>query len=287
MRYRCCDKAYRRRRHTFIVCLMLLLVVAVLQNTIRSIPTYSRIPTIFVITPTVARLEQKADLTRLSNTLRLVPNLHWIIIEDAEIKTPMATNFLASCRISYTHLNSSTPQSSRQNKTRHRGVMQRNAGLDWIREQQFKSGVVYFGDDDNTYDIQVFEEMRYTKRVSIWPVGLAGGLVYETPFVKEGKVIGFRSSSKRRMFATDMAGFAVSVKLLNDKPSVQFRMTANAGFLEDDLLKQLGISLNDLEPKADECSKVLVWHTKTQRTNLGWEGRLKHELNKSNKTLEV
>ena len=32
-----------------------------------------------------------------------------------------------------------------------------------------------------SYHVQLFEEMRYTKGVSVWPVGLAGGLMVEKP----------------------------------------------------------------------------------------------------------
>ena len=32
-------------------------------------------------------------------------------------------------------------------------------------------GVIYFADDDNTYSLDLFEEMRYTQTVSVWPVG--------------------------------------------------------------------------------------------------------------------
>ncbi len=38
-------------------------------------------------------------------TLRLVPNLHWIVVEDAEHKTNLVSNFLRSCGVPYTHLN--------------------------------------------------------------------------------------------------------------------------------------------------------------------------------------
>ena len=41
-----------------------------------------------------------------------------------------------------------------------RGVSNRNRGLQWIRANATK-GVVYFADDDNTYDIRLFEEVRY------------------------------------------------------------------------------------------------------------------------------
>ena len=41
------------------------------------------IPMIYAITPTYARPHQRSDLTKMCNTLLLVPNLHWIIIEDS------------------------------------------------------------------------------------------------------------------------------------------------------------------------------------------------------------
>ena len=40
---------------------------------------------------------------------------------------------------------------------------QRNRGLKWIRENHglsdTRNGVVYFGDDDNGYDVKLFEEV--------------------------------------------------------------------------------------------------------------------------------
>lgn len=40
-----------------------------------------------------------------------------------------------------------------------RGVSNRNRGLQWIRANA-TTGVFYFADDDNTYDIQLFDEVR-------------------------------------------------------------------------------------------------------------------------------
>lgn len=39
-----------------------------------------------------------------------------------------------------------------------RGVSNRNRGLEWIRENA-KTGVFYFADDDNSYDLQLFDEV--------------------------------------------------------------------------------------------------------------------------------
>lgn len=39
-----------------------------------------------------------------------------------------------------------------------RGVSNRNRGLQWIRANATR-GVFYFADDDNTYDIELFDEV--------------------------------------------------------------------------------------------------------------------------------
>lgn len=63
----------------------------------------------------------------------------------------------------------------------------RRAALKWLREN-VQEGVMYFGDDDNTVDLQLFDEIRQTKKVSMFPVGLIGGFGVSTPIVKDGKV---------------------------------------------------------------------------------------------------
>ncbi|XP_052767592.1 galactosylgalactosylxylosylprotein 3-beta-glucuronosyltransferase 3-like [Mya arenaria] len=229
------------------------------------------IPRIYIVTPTHTRLTQKADLTRLSYTLRLVPNIRWIVVEDADQPSDIVKNLLASSELHYTHLFAKTrPESLKKTAERwrpHRGVDQRNEAIRWIRQNAKQTGVVYFADDDNTYDIRLFEEMRYTKKMSVWPVGLVAGIRYEAPKVRNGKVVGWHTSLPRNI-STDMAGFAVSLQLLDDNAGAQFRATAASGYLEADFIKQLGVTLSDLEPRAEECTKVLVWHTKTEKSSI-------------------
>lgn len=45
-----------------------------------------------------------------------------------------------------------------KNGAKPRGVSNRNRGLQWIRANATK-GVLYFADDDNTYDIALFDEV--------------------------------------------------------------------------------------------------------------------------------
>ncbi|VDO45125.1 unnamed protein product, partial [Onchocerca flexuosa] len=46
------------------------------------------LPFIYFITPTYRRPTQKADLIRLAQTLAHVPNLYWIVVEDANDTSP-------------------------------------------------------------------------------------------------------------------------------------------------------------------------------------------------------
>ena len=360
-----------------------------------------------MITPTYARLNQKADLTRLSYTLILVPRLHWIIVEDSEEPTSLVTNFLSRLQqevipdfcsdLKVTRLNVATPDEFKlrardPNWLKPRGVLQRNLGLQWIRSQyrkhrqtrsvvndekagheskvrqtraastqetrtrskQFQeynwnpdveekdvrrerrkvvddgqeekkedgksklkdngndddsqhdvydyfsaSSVVYFADDDNTYDIRLFEEMRWTKKVSVWPVAFVGGLKVEKPFVsdtdssdhekekghlkqqtrekKKEHVIGFNAVWKPdRPYPIDMAGFAVSLRLIIEKEDAVFTYQVPRGYQESHLLSQVIESREDLEPKASSCTQVLVWHTRTEKPKVGGERRLEY-----------
>ena len=71
-----------------------------------------------------------------------------------------------------------------KHKIRPRGVANRRAALSWIRKN-VQQGVLYFGDDDNTYDFRLFEEIRDTKNISMFPVGLIGDYAVSAPVVHE------------------------------------------------------------------------------------------------------
>ncbi|CAL8327105.1 unnamed protein product [Lota lota] len=259
----------------------------------------STLPTIFVITPTYARFVQKAELTRLSQTFLHVPQLHWVLVEDSPHKTPLVASLLANSGLAYTHLHTATPkerklQDGDPSWLKPRGAEQRNEGLRWLREDRgaqqgadSQQGVVYFADDDNTYSIQLFEEMRGTQRVSVWPVGLVGGMRYERPVVEGGKVVRFHTGWRpSRPFPLDMAGFAVSVKMVLANPDACFDGNAPMGFLESSFLQGV-VTMEELEPKADNCSKVLVWHTRTEKPKMKREDALQAQGLGSDTAVEV
>ncbi|KAK0154117.1 Galactosylgalactosylxylosylprotein 3-beta-glucuronosyltransferase 1 [Merluccius polli] len=260
---------------------------------VRTKYVYSRPPpwsdalvALHVITPTYSRPVQKAELTRLANTFLHVASLHWIVVEDAVRSTPLVSRFLRDTGLNYTHLNVETPRNYKVYKDVRdpqipRGTMQRNLALRWLRQSLGGGGgggppgVVYFADDDNVYSLEVFEEMRSTRTVSVWPVAFVGGLRYESPKVNsQGKVYGWKTVfDPHRPFAIDMAGFAVNLELILRKPQAYFKLRGvKGGYQESSLLKEL-VSLSDLEPKAANCTKVLVWHTRTEKPVLVNEGK--------------
>ncbi|XP_029304546.1 galactosylgalactosylxylosylprotein 3-beta-glucuronosyltransferase 1-like isoform X2 [Cottoperca gobio] len=196
----------------------------------RPPPWSDILPTIHVISPTYSRPVQKAELTRLANTLLHVPNLHWILVEDSKRRSTLVSSLLQETRLNYTHLNVETPRNYK---------------------------------------------MRSTKKVSVWPVAFVGGLRYESPKVNTlGKVYGWKTVfDPHRPFAIDMAGFAVNLHLILSKPRAYFKLHGvKGGYQESSLLKEL-VTLSDLEPKAANCTKVLVWHTRTEKPVLVNEGK--------------
>ena len=128
------------------------------------------LPFIYVITPTYSRHTQKVDLTSVCNTFVHVPKLVWIVIEDSVYKTELVSSLLDRCEVDSVHLNVRTSRAYRKKwllslfSTRLRGVDQRNAGLEWLRNNCHRlfncSGGVYFSDDGNKYDLRVFKEVR-------------------------------------------------------------------------------------------------------------------------------
>lgn len=118
------------------------------------------LPVIYAITPTYTRPVQKAELTRLAHAFRQVPRLHWIVVEDSTARTELVARFLARCGVPYTHLHVFTPRRFKR-AGMPRATEQRNVALAWLRQHRSTrdAGVVFFADDDNTYSLELFEEV--------------------------------------------------------------------------------------------------------------------------------
>lgn len=252
------------------------------------------LPIIYGVTPTYSRWTQKADLTRLCQTFLHIPNFYWIIVEDADAKTRLVANLLKNCGLPYTHLTAKTEKRVKlkemdPNWLMPRGVAQRNEGLRWIRENinSNKPSVLYFIDDDNTYSLRLFEEMRFTDTVTVWPVGIVGGLKFEGPICKNGKVVKWYTAWKPdRPFPIDMAAFAVNMKLILNNQNAVFSNDVQRGYQESYFLTKL-VTKDQLQARANDCTEILVWHTRTEKPNMKQESKLEKLGKASDPHMEV
>uniref|UniRef100_B4N5C9 Galactosylgalactosylxylosylprotein 3-beta-glucuronosyltransferase n=1 Tax=Drosophila willistoni TaxID=7260 RepID=B4N5C9_DROWI len=231
-------------------------------------PTFLAIsdpPPLYIITPTYRRPEQLAELTRLGYTLKHVVNLLWLVIEDANKTNPLVAHTLDRIGVPYEYLVAPMPEEYKATKrAKPRGVSNRNRGLDYLRANA-SEGVLYFADDDNTYDISIFEQMRYIQKVGMWPVGLVTKTGVSSPIIRNGKLDGYYDGwIGGRKYPVDMAGFAVSVKFLHERPHA--KMPFKPGYEEDGFLRSLGPLANaEIELLADQCRDILTWHTQTKK----------------------
>lgn len=147
-------------------------------------------------------------------------------------------------------------------------------------------------DDDNTYTVELFREMSRIEpgRVGVWPVGLVGGLMVEKPVLdprNDSLVVGFNSQWRpERPFPIDMAGFAISVNLLMANPEAKFSYSVERGYQESEILRRV-TTMDRLQPMANKCRDILVWHTRTELPKLGPEEKLNKANIRSNDGMEV
>lgn len=227
-------------------------------------------------------------------------NLHWIIVEDEDHKTTLITDFISRIpnAITVTHLNEKTPLFDKLAEDdpswlKPRGVQQRNKAIKHMLDNfgNDKSGKVYFMDDDNTYDLRVFDEIRKIKdgTIGVWPVGIVGKLRYEGPVCENGIVKSWFTAWKPdRPFPLDMAGFAIPLQNFVTHPNAEFKQKVPRGYQESQILTGLGFTKENTVGLANDCRDVLVWHTRTEKPRMDAEDALIKKYGKaSNLSIEV
>lgn len=236
-------------------------------------------PTIYVVTPTLKRPLQKAQLTHMAQLFATIPNIFWIIVEDDTLTNPMINRLLARTKLDRRSIHFAFHEDK---AIARKGLPQRNEGLRWLREHLRGSkhhSLVYFADDDFIYSADLFAEIGKIQpgMVGVWPVAYVGGVKVETPVLQDGRVVAFNSRRSRqpdRKFAMDIAGFAVSSSLLLKRPDVKFEPQASVGYEESYFLEGIIEGYDDLQPLAFDCTEVMVWHAPA--ANLSLELELDH-----------
>uniref|UniRef100_A0A1B0ABJ1 Galactosylgalactosylxylosylprotein 3-beta-glucuronosyltransferase n=1 Tax=Glossina pallidipes TaxID=7398 RepID=A0A1B0ABJ1_GLOPL len=223
---------------------------------------WNDLPMIYFITSTYPWREQMPKLLKLGYTLQHVPRLHWIVTDLYPTCNQYLSAFLHKFHMPFTHLSNRLLDGFYEDKFEPQGFEEKEAGIEWLRTRNITSGILYFGNDDNTYDLKLFQEIRSTRVVSMFPVGLTDANGISGPLVREGKIIGFLTPRENgRRWPVDMAGFALNLSYM---PKY-----LNAGTMpdyeeEDYLLRCLALNMDIIEPKGNNCTEILAWRTRTR-----------------------
>jgi hypothetical protein len=175
----------------------------------------------------------------IKNIISKLNDYIWILVEDNDSINSELSELLYQSNINYKYLF--------YGPTRSGGNAQRNFALEYIFDSNI-NGIVYSVDDDNLYNLKLFDEIRQTKNLSIFPVGGWGRDENnpEKPILNENhEFIGWNSSWQRK-YATDMAGFAFHTDLLH-KISKPFWTYISHGGGESEFIDRLVPNINNIE----------------------------------------
>ncbi|XP_069974568.1 galactosylgalactosylxylosylprotein 3-beta-glucuronosyltransferase 2 [Penaeus vannamei] len=136
-------------------------------------------------------------MVQMAQTLMLVPDVYWIVTEDTRLDNEFLLLDGDSVHV---------PEEMRP--------VVEPPWLGSARTPRRRWSTPAAG-DGNVYDYRIFEEIRTTRGVSVFPVGLANDLQLSTPVVKEGRFSGWYDDFEGDLqFPVEFAAFAFSVELL-------------------------------------------------------------------------
>lgn len=160
------------------------------KDALKFYKNYKSYSTIYLISRVnVNNINEMADMTRFLNTIRLVPKVRWIVVENAPEKSQKLSKFLKRSGIKYAHLNRYIKDE--QLLVKNLSLEQYDEGFNWLRtnyQNIDQDGVVYLARIQTSYEPKVFELMRQTKKVMVWPVGLVNNSLYTRPVCIDQRV---------------------------------------------------------------------------------------------------
>ncbi|MDD5070157.1 MAG: glycosyltransferase family 43 protein [Candidatus Omnitrophica bacterium] len=204
---------------------------------------------IIVITCTYERPLRSKFIKRCIECFQKVPELFWIVVEDAASPAIKIKELLEASGIKFEYLSIGP--------TADKGNSQKNLAIEYIRKKKLK-GIVYIADDDNVYAKKLFQELRKVKRIAIFPVGNKGPNRIERPIVRDRKIVGWDAAWLERKFPVDMGGFAFNSEAIQGLDDQVWFWNVYGG--ETEFLEKFVKSKNELELLCDMCKKCYVWH---------------------------
>ncbi|RMZ92919.1 galactosylgalactosylxylosyl 3-beta-glucuronosyltransferase 2-like, partial [Brachionus plicatilis] len=127
------------------------------------------------------------------------------------------SKFLKRSGIKYAHLNRYIKDE--QLLVKNLSLEQYDEGFNWLRRNYQnidQDGVVYLARIQTSYEPKVFELMRQTKKVMVWPVGLVNNSLYTRPVCIDQRVVSWFCPWKCEddLYPIHESAFAINLKLL-------------------------------------------------------------------------
>jgi len=137
----------------------------------RSAASHFESPIVWIVTPTYCRKEQLADLTQTAEALYPARKfVRWLIYDEFETNctkpekniqrirehlSAFQISFVVTRTKPFVRKNASPRVKKNPKRWKGKGIMARRGGIEFLRKSG-APGVVYFADDDNTYDSDIF-----------------------------------------------------------------------------------------------------------------------------------
>ncbi|RDY07124.1 putative beta-1,4-xylosyltransferase IRX9, partial [Mucuna pruriens] len=224
---------------------------------------------IIIVTPTSTKLSFHAVvLTRLANTIKLVPQpLLWIVVEGQTDSSELSKT-LRKTGIMYRHLVSKENFTDLEAELNH----QRNLALKHIVHHRL-SGIVHFAELSNVYDLEFFQQLRYIEVFGTWPMALLAAnrkkVTIEGPVCDSSQVIRWHLRNMNNETDTNtitppihISTFAFNSSILWD-PQRWGRTSSLQDTSQNSikLVKQVVVEdeakLNGIPP--EDCCRILLW----------------------------
>ncbi|GAA5865287.1 hypothetical protein JCM8547_005044 [Rhodosporidiobolus lusitaniae] len=226
---------------------------------------------LFVVTPTRDDLTRYAHLLYTAHALAhssSARSVEWVLLEDGEELDPSIAHLLKASGVKHHYVVAPSGL-----KSAHRGITQRNAALELIK-QTGREGVVYFADDDNAYRPSLWHHLlaiaNRRNTYTIFPVGNTGFYAHEGPVFVDAEQGDGKQAIQQwccdycvRRWNVDMSGFAFHTSLLHEEAtsSILFDPASASGFLENDILTRIEhIKSSSLVILPDLLDEIHVWH---------------------------
>lgn len=212
---------------------------------------------LILVTPTYNNPKRMFFINECIKVFNKVEDLIWILCEDNNTIDNEVNEILSKSEINYKYL--------AVGPTKDKGNEQRNFCYEYIVNNNI-NGIIYNADDDNEYDIKIFDEIKKTKNISIFPVGNLGPNGIEQPVIEDGKILYWDAGWTSRRFPVDMGGFAFNSKYLYKKNSENKKLWDFCGIGgESEFINYITNNDEELEFLCDNCNLCYVKHNELHK----------------------